>query len=1285
MESFSQEDVQLEDLLAFYPSSAKPAFQGELSAKKEFRELASDPGERLRKARGSFFKHQKFVQRFMQHYDQLLLFHETGTGKSCAITAIAEMAKYIHSKGESNIDHAYIIVSNSTLTDRIQREIVCKCTDGVYDIARIDKNVDREARKNLSKWYTIATRQTFAKALLGMTNEDIVRRFSNKIFFIDEAHNLNFEPFKGEIPEEEYSIRKEKLKMFQVSALKKLAKEIGVEVSKNKNDIIEVLFTDPKLSNDKLNEALSDESYKKVKTKKRVITDEINKEEVYLQYWRLFHLIKNSKTVLATATPMLNESAEIRDLMNLLLPSKVPLEMMAFPDMEEFKSRKINISSLEPFLAIAPDVNLADWSDKELERIFRGRTSYVRRLDTGVDVEYMGISISEFKNYPHQTEYDTETKVYIEKMGDFQSKAYIEASKFGGGLRPKERWSSDFVYPDGSYGTRGADKYFTRLKEGEYTVKKKTSRGGKFPEGVAFEKDLKLPISDPRGIFKYSVKFANIISLINSAKGNVFVYSNLTKAGGTIPFSVCLESQGYERFAESQSVFQTSRASASEYCKSGGAPKKLVYKKGLRYFNLHSGITPAKLNVALELMNSTENFRGEYIKVFMTSGIGGEGISLSNVIQIHIIDGDWKHATNYQAESRAIRATSHNDLLEISMGEVKVQVYNHASYTCVPENDEGSSTTPPTLSHPGDLCLTGQSMLSVDVRMYELSEQKDREIKRMERMIKRAAIDCQVHFQRNTRIGSEKIVGKDYTAECDYDVCVYDCWDPVIPQTDYTTYDVYYIDEPTEAIISLLRKYFKNHFVVTLEEVVELIRNDVYPNLYIDVPPELKYVQYAAEKILNEHIPFSNRYGQLSYLQKDGDILFLTLDYPLEDVEDSLRIESDVVNYTEDLIGTSVKALEDITNRKIVEEAEEDEYELENYSVDSADFQENYYALKIGGKRGLAELLEEALEQDMQGTADYLSQNIITKTSPNPKTLTIENWGKVYPYVGSWFKIPEPTWMINRVQRRLDDLSGKNNKPNAAGRKPKNRKRTPDPIKYNPEEMHDFKIGLGPEKYKWGDGGDVYFHTLNSLESSKRSYDYVPKFNNVSGTIRIYKEDEGFWRDANPVEQVVYSLWAQRMLYKLKENYEKEDVYGFFVSGSEPTFRIIPKYEEREQQRLRAMGAREGGKKIPKNKGLSTGRRCVDYSVSQLLRMIAVMGIEPPEMEGLGKFSTKRALLRIQKNGKSKALREEDTKEFIERIWRWSEYTNTVPREKEALCALIQKYLEDNQLIYQTY
>jgi len=152
--------------------------------------------------------------------------------------------------------------------------------------------------------------------------------------------------------------------------------------------------------------------------------------------------------------------------------------------------------------------------------------------------------------------------------------------------------------------------------------------------------------------------------------------------------------------------------------------------------------------------------------------------------------------------------------------------------------------------------------------------------------------------------------------------------------------------------------------------------------------------------------------------------------------------------------------------------------------------------------------------------------------------------------------------------------------------------------------------------------------------------------------------------------------------------YEKEenDIYGFFVSSVEPDFRIVPKYEEREMQKLREAGIRkDNNKKIAKNKGKSTGRRCIDYSVSELLRIVSLMGLSPPHSISNEPFVRKEIIENIQKNGKLKAIKPEDTDNFIENVWNWIIYLKGTSKEKRVLCEIIQTKLREQKLIYQTY
>lgn len=80
-------------------------------------------------------------------------------------------------------------------------------------------------------------------------------------------------------------------------------------------------------------------------------------------------------------------------------------------------------------------------------------------------------------------------------------------------------------------------------------------------------------------------------------------------------------------------------------------------------------------------------------------------------------------------------------------------------------------------------------------------------------------------------------------------------------------------------------------------------------------------------------------------------------------------------------------------------------------------------------------------------------------------------------------------------------------------------------------------------KYRdWEGGGDkVHVHALLYLKSGSE----FERYNNAGGVIRVYRESEGYWRDANDYEDAVYTLVLQTRVH----DYNKSlgDVYGFYI------------------------------------------------------------------------------------------------------------------------------------------
>lgn len=166
-----------------------------------------------------------------------------------------------------------------------------------------------------------------------------------------------------------------------------------------------------------------------------------------------------------------------------------------------------------------------------------------------------------------------------------------------------------------------------------------------------------------------------------------------------------------------------------------------------RYAILTREIVETSFNNIIRLMNCEANMESEYIKILISSRVGRDGINVNNVQQIHLIGLEWNQSSIYQAISRGVRVTSHNNLIEkYRAGNVTVNIFQHAG---VPSDEE---------------------LGCVDNEMYALSMEKDREIRRVLNMMKRCAVGCKIFYERN--MAAKDL---DYSQECDYNLCQYSC------------------------------------------------------------------------------------------------------------------------------------------------------------------------------------------------------------------------------------------------------------------------------------------------------------------------------------------------------------------------------------------------------------------------------------------------------------------------------------------------------------------------------
>jgi len=163
----------------------------------------------------------------------------------------------------------------------------------------------------------------------------------------------------------------------------------------------------------------------------------------------------------------------------------------------------------------------------------------------------------------------------------------------------------------------------------------------------------------PSLIAEYSSKFALITKIISESKGVIFIYSNSVRYGADL-FAMCLEEHGYSSATGSQLLENTSNE---------------VERGSLgKYALFTSKVQEGERRRLLDRLKLPSNSEGQEIKIIIGSKTIAEGIDLSYVRQIHILEFWWNMSRIEQAVGRGIRTCSHNRL---PFEEQNCMVYLH--------------------------------------------------------------------------------------------------------------------------------------------------------------------------------------------------------------------------------------------------------------------------------------------------------------------------------------------------------------------------------------------------------------------------------------------------------------------------------------------------------------------------------------------------------------------------------------------------------------------------------
>ena len=563
-----------------------------------------------------------FVRNFLSFqtpYNNLLLFHGLGTGKTCsAISVCEEMRSFMKEMG---ISKRIIIVASPNVQDNFKLQLF-----------------DKRKLKNINgRWNMRAcTGNSFLKEINPMYMKGLEK---NKV-----------------IRQIERIIRTSYLFMGYTEFSNYITKILSKFKETKEQRAIEKEFNNRLIVIDEVHNIRSTSDNKQKKIANNLL--------------KLVKFTENLKLLLLSATPMFNSYKEVIWLLNLmnLNDNRFPIKInevfnkdgsFILDDEGNEVGKELLIQKARGYISFVRGENPYTFpyriypnefnSENTLKKI-KYPSKQINGKEIITEIQFLDLFISNIGEYQRKA-YD-----YIIKNihDDFPSFTKMES---GVGYQvlsnPLQILNMAYTSVDFDKGAKNIKLHGIGGLNRIMTYDKSTKRNFSYKQEIL---DNYGRIFSSNEISKYSGKIHSICEHIKKSKGIVLIYSQYIH-GGCVPLALALEEMGLIRYG-GRSLFKKQISPKKNALTM--EPIKNSKEPVASYIMITGDIKLSPRNKKeIDWCTNEDNINGEKVKVVIISRAGSEGLDFKNIRQVHILEPWYNLNRIEQIIGRAVRFCSH--------------------------------------------------------------------------------------------------------------------------------------------------------------------------------------------------------------------------------------------------------------------------------------------------------------------------------------------------------------------------------------------------------------------------------------------------------------------------------------------------------------------------------------------------------------------------------------------------------------------------------------------------